>query len=203
MTELQRCGASRTSGGSPARIPSSSMSSNAARSSSSRSRSTRSRWTRLRQRLARREVKDSSTRVRPRARADRKRDAVPLRRFLAELTPSRLGQPVIFRATVVLGRLPRRGEPAGFLQTMQAREQGTRPDHEGAAGDLLDAPRDAERHAVRRRRAPSESAGRACPAAARPAVGHSATPIDIRYESQCKAASYRMSIGEAASREGI
>src|SRR5205807_7835607 len=71
-------------------------------------------------------------------------DAAPSLGLGFELLPSRLGQAVIFRAAVVLGISPKRGNPAFFLHSVQCGKKRAWLDNKSAAGDLLDSARDSQ-----------------------------------------------------------
>ena len=64
--------------------------------------------------------------------------------FHLKLACSCLGEPVKFRAAVICRFAPEGTQPTRFLHTVKGGEQRTWLDQKCSAGDLLDAPRDAQ-----------------------------------------------------------
>src|SRR4051812_40290125 len=76
--------------------------------------------------------------------AHRTRDAVPFRRLGGELPAARGGELVELCLAIVFRFSPRRLEPAFLFEAVQCREERAWTNDECAAGDLIDASRDAE-----------------------------------------------------------
>src|SRR6185503_20605195 len=84
-------------------------------------------------------------------------EATPLIDFFAKRFASRLGQRVVARAPVVLGRLPITLDPAAVLEALERGVEGSLIDLESAARDLLDAETDAPPvHRLERKRLEDE-----------------------------------------------
>ena len=77
-------------------------------------------------------------------RSDRRGDALPAGGFRVQVLPAGLREAVVLRLAPILGLTPFRGQPSLFLEAMQGRKERPRFHFEHAAGDLGDAPRDAE-----------------------------------------------------------
>src|SRR6267143_5678558 len=72
------------------------------------------------------------------------RNAAPSLGFDFELLRSSFGQAVVFRAAVVLGLSPKRGNPTFFFHSVQGGKERAWLNNKSAAGDLLDPARDSE-----------------------------------------------------------
>src|SRR6266567_2557088 len=76
--------------------------------------------------------------------SDSPRDTAPSLGFDFELFPAGLGQAVVFRAAVVFGLSPKRGNPTFFFHSMQGGKERAWLNKKSAAGDLLDSARDSQ-----------------------------------------------------------
>src|SRR3982075_2059847 len=71
-------------------------------------------------------------------------NAAPSLCFDFELLRSSFGQAVVFRAAVVLGLSPKRGNPTFFFHSVQGGKKRAWLNNKSAAGDLLDPARDSQ-----------------------------------------------------------
>src|SRR6267143_6078712 len=76
--------------------------------------------------------------------SDRPRNATPSLGFDFELLPSSFGQAVVFRAAVVFGLSPKRGNPTFFFHAVQRGKERAWLNNKSAAGDLLNPARDSQ-----------------------------------------------------------
>src|SRR5713101_50586 len=136
-----RAARSASFGGMPARMFSAISSSRWARTSWSRSTSTRRDENKFRKRLrvfAKIGMAVTSLRC-FQSLCDRPGNAAPSLGFGFELLPSSFGQTAVFRAAVVLGLSPKRGNPAFFFHSVQGGKERAWLDNKSAACDLLDS----------------------------------------------------------------
>ena len=105
--------------------------------------------------------------LRPQHAIDGAHDLIPAAGLMGQLLAARGGQPVIARPAVVFRRAPERGDPAAVFQTVQSGIERAVLDLQDVFGAVFDGVGDGV--PVRRDPAPAfaESAGRACPGAAR------------------------------------
>ena len=75
---------------------------------------------------------------------DGPRNTAPPIGFDFELLPARLGQAVVFRAAIVFGVSPKRGNPAFFFHAVKGRKKGAGLNDKSSARDLLDSARDSQ-----------------------------------------------------------
>src|SRR5260370_30113238 len=76
--------------------------------------------------------------------SDSPRNAAPSLRFDFELLRSSFSQAIVFRAAIVFGVSPKRGNPTLFFHSVQGGKERAWLNHKSAASDLPDPARDSQ-----------------------------------------------------------